>query len=101
MLLHTVNKSPFERNSFAQCMGHAKKGSSVLLIEDGVFAALKGAANESVVSNAIGDIGVYVLGPDLNARGMTDEDVIDGVKIVDYTGFVELAAEHDVVQSWL
>jgi len=101
MLLHTVNKSPFERNSFSKCLDVAKKGSSVLLIEDGIFAALKGAANESVVTKAIADINMYVLGPDLNARGMTEEDVVDGVKVVDYNGFVDLAAEHDAVQSWL
>ena len=55
-MLHTVNKSPFERNTFDSC---------------------------------------------LNARGMTDDQVIDGIKVVDYEGFVDLTAECENVQAWL
>lgn len=47
MLLHTVNKSPFERNALESCLQHAKKGSSVLLIEDGVYGAIKGPSPPS------------------------------------------------------
>ena len=39
--LHTVNKSPFERNSLEGCIRLAAKGSAVLLIEDGVYGAMK------------------------------------------------------------
>jgi tRNA 2-thiouridine synthesizing protein B len=41
-LLHTVNKSPFESNTFDICLGYAKDGSTILLIEDGVYAATTG-----------------------------------------------------------
>jgi sulfur transfer complex TusBCD TusB component (DsrH family) len=27
--------------------------------------------------------------------------MMDGIKVVDYDGFVDLVAEHDAVQSWL
>ncbi|MDO9064423.1 MAG: sulfurtransferase complex subunit TusB [Sulfuricella sp.] len=46
------------------------------------------------------DIRVYALWPDLEARGMQDT-VIDGIKQVDYSGFVDLVAENKNVQSWL
>jgi tRNA 2-thiouridine synthesizing protein B len=42
-----------------------------------------------------------VLGPDLAARGLSEERVIDGISVVDYAGFVDLAAENDKVQAWL
>jgi tRNA 2-thiouridine synthesizing protein B len=45
-MLHTVNKSPFERNTLESCLRHAKNGSAVLLIEDGVYAAIAGSAIE-------------------------------------------------------
>ena len=35
---------------------------------------------------------VYVLGPDLDARGMTDR-LIEGVTSVDYGGFVDLVRQ--------
>ena len=44
---------------------------------------------------------IYAPGPDLNARGIPPERVIDGVAIVDYEGFVDLTAAHDSVQAWL
>ena len=31
--LHTVNKSPFERNTLESCLRLAKKGSAVLLLK--------------------------------------------------------------------
>ena len=42
-----------------------------------------------------------VLGEDLNARGLSAERVMDGISVVDYAGFVQLAADHDNVQNWL
>ena len=40
-LLHTVNKSPFEKNSLESCTRLAVKGGSILLTEDGVYGAIK------------------------------------------------------------
>ncbi|HGG58648.1 MAG TPA: sulfurtransferase complex subunit TusB [Gammaproteobacteria bacterium] len=99
-MLHVVNKSPFERNSLDACLRLAEEGSSVLLIEDGIYAAMK----DTVVSDKViakKGLKFYVLGPDLKARGMSEDRLIDGIDVVDYGGFVDLTAEHDVVQSWL
>lgn len=100
-MLHVVNKSPFERNSLDSCLRLAKAGSAILLIEDGVYAALKGAATEDQLKAATGEYSVYVLGPDLKARGMSEERVVEGIQVVDYGGFVDLTAENDKVISWL
>lgn len=98
-LLHTVNKSPFESNAFDICLGYAKEGSTVLLIEDGVYAATTGTSAADKIKNASG-VTFAVLGPDLQARGLEGK-LADGIKVVDYEGFVNLAAESDSVQSWL
>jgi tRNA 2-thiouridine synthesizing protein B len=99
-MLHTVNKSPFERNSLDSCLNHAKNGSSVLLFEDGIYAVIKGSKATSRIQAASG-ISFYVLGPDLQARGISEDRIIDGVSVVDYGGFVDLVTRHDNVQSWL
>ncbi len=98
-ILHTVNKSPFESSTFDTCLGLAKDGATVLLIEDGVYAATTGHSAAEKISNASG-ISFAVLGPDLQARGLEGK-LADGIKVVDYEGFVNLVAEHDSVQSWL
>jgi len=100
-MLHMVNKSPFERNSLDSCLRLASKGSPILLLEDGVYAATKNSAMTAKVEAAIKDHPVCVLGPDLQARGIPDDKVIDGIKVVDYGDFVDLVVEHGPTQSWL
>jgi tRNA 2-thiouridine synthesizing protein B len=99
-MLHIVNKSPYEKSTLASCLAYATKGNAVLLIEDAVYGATRGNAAEAQLKEAIGRVDVYALGPDLEARGMKDR-VIEGVKLVDYGGFVDLVAEHKTSQSWL
>ncbi|MBK5939614.1 sulfurtransferase complex subunit TusB [Halochromatium roseum] len=99
--LHTVNKSPFEKTSLAACLDHLSAGAAVLLLEDGVYAALTQTSAEGQVKAALDSVKVYALGPDLQARGLSEERVIPGISVVDYAGFVDLAAEHDKVQAWL
>ena len=99
--LHTVNKSPFERDSLSSCIRLASKGHAILLIEDGIFGAMAGTDHSDMVADAMKDASVYVLGPDLAARGMSEDRVIDGIQVVDYSGFVELTTKHETCQSWL
>lgn len=100
-MLHTVNKSPFERRTLDSCLRHAVKGSGILLIEDGVYAAFNGTVVAEKVKAALADHKVYVLGPDVRARGMNEDNLIPGLEVVDYGGFVDLVVEYDKVQSWL
>ena len=98
--LHTVNKSPFEKSSLDSCLGYAKEGSSVLMYEDAIYGAIKGTAIAEKISAASG-VKFFVLGPDLKARGVAEDKLVDGVEIVDYTAFVSMAAENDKVQAWV
>lgn len=100
-LLHIVNKSPYERNSLSACLRLAKEGSCILLIEDGVIAAADGAKFSGAVKDVMTGVKVNVLGPDLDARGISRDRIIDGIEVVDYDGFVDLVAEHDSTQSWV
>lgn len=100
-ILHTVNKSPFEKSTFKSCLDHAKPGDAVLLIEDGVYAATKGTLAATRIAALNGALSIYALGPDLKARGISDSAVSEGISVVDYGGFVDLVAENDVSQAWL
>jgi tRNA 2-thiouridine synthesizing protein B len=99
-MLHTVNKSPFEHKTLEACLKFARQGSAVLLIEDGVYAAARDTAVAKDVQEALKRVQVYALKPDVEARGMQNR-VMDGVRLVDYGGFVDLVVEHNAVQSWL
>jgi tRNA 2-thiouridine synthesizing protein B len=100
-MLHVINKSPFERNTLDSCLRLAKPGGSILLIEDGVYAALEKATHAEKITGRMEDFSFYVLGPDVAARGLGDTPLIECIAVVDYEGFVDLVAEHDATQSWL
>ncbi len=101
MLLHTVNKSPFERNTLESCLRVAAEGAAVLLIEDGVYGALDNTAVSELVKKHMGNLKFYVLGPDIEARGLGDQGLIEGIESVDYGGFVDLVEKHSATQSWM
>jgi tRNA 2-thiouridine synthesizing protein B len=98
-VLHTVNKSPFESSTLDACLKFARPGSALLLIEDGVYAAAAGTAVAPRVQEALKRVSVYALAADVQARGLQGR-VMDGVRLVDYGGFVDLVAEHNAVSCW-
>ena len=97
-MLHTINKSPFENSTLETCFRFLQPGDPVLFIEDGVYAVQAGNRFSDLVENTVKNNPVYALQPDLEARGIAS--VTEGVKAVDYEGFVELVEEHQV-NSWL
>ena len=96
-ILHLVNKSPYEANSLDTCVGYMQAGDALLLIEDGVYAAI--ASGKAAA--ALAGLDVSVLGADLAARGIGEDKLANGVKVVDYAAFVDMTTEKDKVQSWL
>ena len=100
-VLHIINKSPYDRNSLDTCLRLAKADSAILLIEDGIYAVQKNAAASDKMQQALGNHQIYALQPDLEARGINPENMIDGISLVDYDGFVKLTTDYDKLQSWL
>ena len=97
-MLHIVNKSPTDGNALDGALRLSGSGA-LLLIEDGVYAATRGNPAEARVRSAMERVKVYVLAPDLEARGMADR-LTEGVIAVDYGGFVDLAVAHPRTVSW-
>ncbi len=99
--LNIVNKSPFEKRTLDQCLSRIAAGDAVLLIEDAVVVAAAGTSYETELKSASASHKLYVLSPDLEARGLAERSLVDGFSCVDYKGFVALVTEHDRVHSWL
>ncbi len=96
-MLHTINKSPFENNTFETCIRFLLPGDPVLFIEDGVYAVQSGNKFSSTIERVLKTNPVFALRPDLDARGIGA--LAEGVETVDYEGFVGLVEEHQV-NSW-
>jgi len=98
-MLHIVNKSPLAGPALESALRVANSGA-VLLIEDAVYAATRGNAAAPRIEAALRERPVYALMPDLEARGVADR-LLEGVRPIDYAGFVDLVVEFRTCQSWL
>ena len=99
--LNIINKSPFEKSSLIQCLERLGEGDSILLIEDAIVAAVNDTTFSARLSGVSGTVSLYVLWPDLAARGFDDASLIRCIETVDYVGFVGLVERHARVHSWL
>ncbi len=99
-MLHIVNKSHTQTNALASCLRLSQPGAAVLLIEDAVYAATTSGITAAGLAAAMPALKVYVLQPDVEARGMAGR-LADGVTAVDYAGFVDLVVDHPNNQSWI
>jgi tRNA 2-thiouridine synthesizing protein B len=97
-MLHTINKSPFETATMETCFRFLVPGDPVLFIEDGVYAVQAGNRFAPIIETIQKNNPLFVLQPDLVARGV--EAVTAGVGSIDYDGFVGLVEEHQV-NNWL
>ncbi len=96
-MLHLVNKSPYENGNLNTASSIMKSDDVLLLIEDAVYGAVKSGKASAMLEGHT----VSVMGPDLAARGISEDKLADGINVVDYAGFVELVENNDKVQSWL
>jgi tRNA 2-thiouridine synthesizing protein B len=97
-MLHTINKSPFESNILETCLRFVQPGDPILFIENGVYAVQTHNRFAMLIESVHRSNPVYALQPDLSARGITA--ILDGVRTVDYEGFVDLVEKHKV-NNWL
>ena len=93
-MLFTVNKSPFTAGNLKSGLKFATTDSPILLYEDGVYGAAAGTSLENAMKETLKTHDVYALREDLRARGI--DKIIDGIKTVDYGGFVDLVEKHNV-----
>ncbi len=86
--LHTI----YSAAALERCLGRATSDSTLLLLEDGVYAGLAPLSNPARA--------LYVLAEDLAARGLGRADLAPGVGIVDMKGFVALTVAHTPIVGW-
>ena len=96
-MLFIVNKSPYQTDNLKSCLKLADSTTPVLLYEDAVYGAASGTTLEPMIKEALEKHEIFALEPDLKARAI--DKLIDGIKVIDYLGFVTLVEKHNV-NSW-
>lgn len=94
MILHIVNKSPFNSDCLSSCLRVIKEGDALLLIEEGVYAG-SGTHLQTLAAT----IPIYALAADVAARGLNGR-LVPAVQVADDGGFVDLTIAYAKSQSW-
>lgn len=94
MSLHILNQSS-NGTAFTEMLQALSAGDAIILIEDGVLAAMPPKAAELLATQCP----LYVLEADLKARGLEGR-VADEFITVDDAGFVALCCEQNKTVSW-
>ncbi|VEB95128.1 tRNA 2-thiouridine synthesizing protein B [Cedecea lapagei] len=95
-MLHTLRQSPFQCD-ISEMLRYMQPGDDLLLIEDGVIAALNHSRALELLLSA--PITVSALQEDVEARGLAVQ-ISTSVERVDYTDFVRLVIKHDQQCAW-
>jgi len=74
-----------------------REGDDLLLLSDGVIAALEGGQYLELLLNA--PITVHALNEDIDARGLSGQ-ISSSVVRVGYTDFVGLTLKHETQMRW-
>ncbi len=83
--LHLVNRP----SALASCLETAKAEDTILLLEDGVYAAAAGGASRPM----------HAIDVDVEARGLSGR-VNENVTLASYEDFVQLVENHQPIVSW-
>ncbi|MBN3561247.1 sulfurtransferase complex subunit TusB [Aliamphritea spongicola] len=97
MSLHTLNKAPSGSSAIQDCLSALQAGDALLLIEDGVYAALDAYSPLFQHAESLA-VDCYVLSADTDARGLSTLNPL--FKAATYSTFVELSCQHHPVVSW-
>jgi len=95
-MLHTLSRSPWQCDIDA-LMRMLREGDALLLMQDGVLAALEGSRFVEIFNSA--PISVSALKDDLDARGLSGQ-ISAKIDVIGYTEFVNLTVKHASQMNW-
>lgn len=95
-MLHTLSHSPWQCDIEA-LVKMLREGDDLLLIQDGVLAAIEDSRFVEILTNA--PISVSALKEDIDARGLAGQ-ISAKIDVVGYTDFVNIAVTHSSQMNW-
>lgn len=96
-MLHLVSQSPLE-NAILMRM---KEGDDIVFLDNAVLRLLKTGDLNNSLSELLKVHQLYTLADALAVRGISAEELIQGIHIIGYPELVALTVKHPVIQSWV
>jgi tRNA 2-thiouridine synthesizing protein B len=95
-MLHLISQSPIDLAIF-QRLGIS---DDVLFLDKAVLNLLQKGSLSKVLSPLLEQHQLYVLEDDLDVRGISSAELIKGLLVIDYIGFVNLTIKNPLIQTW-
>lgn len=96
MMLHLIFQAVVDEALVARI----DPGDTVVFLENAVLRTLKNGRAHKLLSPLLVNNRVYVISDQLEVRGINTSELVPGVTVIDYVGFVELTVMCPVIQSW-
>lgn len=95
-MLHLISQSPLDYAVVAR-LG---VDDEVVFLENATLRLLQTSADNHKLTQLLTTHQLYVLGDALAVRGIAAEELVRGIRIINYADFVALTVKHPVIQSW-
>ncbi len=95
-MLHIINTPLEHKVLFARI----SQEDALLFTADAVLCLHKKSQAAKTILAYCQQLQCHVLEADLFARGLTADDILSEITLVDYKGFVALTIEHKVIKTW-
>ena len=96
MMLHTLNAAP-DSAAFTECIRLLAAEDTLLLMGDGVYAALADTSASAALTQS--GAALFVLQPHAAAAGILQR-LCNGIEAADYDQFVALTEQYTKQQAW-
>lgn len=95
-MLHLIFQSPIE----AAILKRIDSGDVVVFLENAVLQTLQNSVIGITLTQQLGSNRLCVLSDDIAVRGISPDELVKGIEMIDYAGLVELTVDNPVIQSW-
>lgn len=95
-MLHLIFQSPLD----IAVLERMDSGDVAVFLESAVLGVLKKGKLADVLATKVGSNRLCVLSEDMAIRGILASELVIGLEVIDYSGFVNLAVENQLIQSW-
>jgi sulfur relay protein TusB/DsrH len=95
-MLHLVFQSPVEPALFERF----DAGDVAVFLENSVLRLLQNSLLADSLKQQLSKNRLCVLTDDLSIRGISTDELVNGIEVIDYAQLVKLTVDNPVIQSW-
>lgn len=95
-MLYLISQSPIDLAIFER-LG---VGDDVLFLGKAVLNLLQKGSLSKVLTPLLEQHQLYALADDLEVRGINSAELLKGLLVIDYIGFVDLTIKNPLIQTW-